>query len=114
MLKIDHLDQSEHERWWRQQGARELRALLFFEWDPIGLSELADAPLDEYEHYAGQIVRRLRAGASSEDLAAVLATFNADMGLEPAADRPTEVAKKIRSWYGRSTSDWKVRNSVST
>jgi hypothetical protein len=97
------MDTAEHERWWTERGARELQELLFREWDPIGISRLADAQLDEYEHYAGQLVRRLRAGATEEEVAAVLEGFRSDMGLEPSDKLPLAVARSIREWYARST-----------
>ena len=55
------MDHADYERWWRERGAAELRELLYRDWDPIGLAEIADAPHDEYEHYAGALARRLRA-----------------------------------------------------
>src|SRR3954467_4798144 len=104
------MDAQEYERWWRERGARELRELLLKEWDPIGIARIADEQLDEYEHYAGQLARRLRAGASAEEGAAlqggvpaVLEGFRADMGLEPSDELPLGVARRIRDWYLRST-----------
>ena len=97
------MDAQEHDRWWRETGDRELRELLVEQWDPIGISQLATEPLDEYEHYAGQLVRRLRAGATEEEIAAVLEGFRADMGLEPSDELPLGVARSIRDWYRRST-----------
>jgi hypothetical protein len=97
------MDAQAYERWWRERGDRELRELLLREWDPIGIAELADAPLDEYEHYAGQLARRLRAGAGDEEIAAVLEGFRSDMGLEPSDELPLGVARSIRDWYRSST-----------
>ena len=99
------MDAQEYERWWRERGDRELRQLLLDEWDPIGIKWLAEPrdQLDEYEHYAGQVVRRLRAGASEEEIAALLESFRPDMGLEPSGDPPLDVARKIRDWYRSST-----------
>jgi hypothetical protein len=98
------MDAQAYERWWRERGERELRELLLREWDPIGIADLADAPLDEYEHYAGQVGRRLRAGADEEEIATVLEGFRKDMGLEPSDDLPLGVAHSILDWYRRSTS----------
>lgn len=95
------MDLSEHERWWRERGALELRELLYREWDPIGVKDLAEGSHDEYEAYAGQIVRRLRAGASDEDLAVLLESFRREMGLEPA-DPPLETGRRINGWYRAS------------
>ena len=97
------MDAQAYERWWRERGDRELRELLLREWDPIGIADLADAPLDEYEHYAGQIARRLRAGATDEQIAAVLEGFRGDMGLEPSDELPLGVARIIREWYRSAT-----------
>jgi hypothetical protein len=95
------MDLKEHQRWWEARGARELRELLYEEWDPIGLKDLADDSADEYEHYAGQLVRRLRAGSTVEEIAALLESFRRDMGLEPQ-DPPLETARRIRAWYRES------------
>jgi hypothetical protein len=97
------MDAQAYERWWRERGDRELRELLLREWDPIGIARIADAQLDEYEHYSGQLARRLRAGASEEEVAAVLEGFRSDMGLEPSDEPPLGVANAIRDWYRRST-----------
>jgi len=44
--------------WWKRKGQRELRALLMEEWDPIGVSGVAEAA-DEYDSYLLQLARRL-------------------------------------------------------
>jgi hypothetical protein len=97
------MDSLQHEEWWRERGERELRELLLREWDPIGIARIADAQHDEYEHYAGQLVRRLRAGAGEEEIAAVLEGFRTDMGLAPSDDVPLGVARIIREWYRSAT-----------
>jgi hypothetical protein len=92
------MDAADRERWWWERGTAELRDLLYREWDPIGVKELADDSVDEYEAYAGQIVRRLRAGADEAEVADLLAGFRVDMGLEPA-DPPLDTAHRIVEWY---------------
>ena len=93
------MDQAEYERWWRERGSAELRDILYREWDPIGLKDLAEGSEDEYDAYVGQLGRRLRAGATEEEIAALLEHFRLEMGLEPA-DPPLEAARRIRDWYG--------------
>ena len=95
------MDHAEYERWWRESGSAGLRELLYREWDPIGLKDLAEDSSDEYEAYAGQLVRRLRAGADDEDVAAQLAAFRIEMGLEPG-EPELDVARRILDWYRTS------------
>jgi hypothetical protein len=92
------VDQAEYDRWWRERGAGELRDLLYREWDPIGLKDIADGSEDEYDAYVGQLGRRLRAGASEDEVAALLEQFRLEMGLEPA-ELPIETARRILAWY---------------
>jgi hypothetical protein len=92
------MDQAEYERWWRERGSTELRDLLYREWDPIGLKDIADGSEDEYDAYVGQLGRRLRAGVSEEEVAALLEHFRLEMGLEPA-EPPLATARGILAWY---------------
>jgi hypothetical protein len=92
------MDHAEYERWWRESGSPGLRELLYREWDPIGLKDLAEGPEDEYDAYVGQLGRRLRAGASDEEVAALLEHFRLEMGLEPG-ELPLGTARQIRAWY---------------
>ena len=97
------MDAQAYECWWRERGDRELRELLLHEWDPIGIDAIADSQLDEYEHYAGVIARRLRAGADEHEVARVLDGFRTDMGLESGDEPPLGVARSIVDWFRRST-----------
>ncbi len=97
------METADYERWWRERGSEELRALLYEEWDPIGVKDLAEDSADEYEAYAGQLARRLRAGASDEEVAALLASFRVDMGLEPG-ELQLGTARRINEWYRASRS----------
>ena len=97
------MDQGEYERWWRDRGSAELRELLYREWDPIGLKEMADGSDDEYDAYVGQLGRRLRAGASEGDVATLLQSFRLEMGLD-AGEPPLETARRIREWYRAAVS----------
>jgi hypothetical protein len=92
------MDEAEYDSWWRENGSAELRALLYREWDPIGVKEIAVGSEDEYDAYVGQLGRRLRAGAGEDELAALLEHFRLEMGLEPA-DLPVATARRIRDWY---------------
>jgi hypothetical protein len=97
------MDQSEYERWWRERGSAELRDLLYRDWDPIGLKEIAEGSNDEYDAYVGQLGRRLRAGASEHDVATLLQSFRLEMGLDPGGP-PLETARRILDWYRAAVS----------
>jgi hypothetical protein len=96
------MDPADYERWWRERGSEELRGLLYREWDPIGVKDLADGPDDEYDAYVGQLGRRLRAGADEDEVATLLQSFRIEMGLEPG-EPPLETARLIGEWYRGSS-----------
>jgi len=103
------MDLSTWRTWWRQVGERELRDLTMERWDPIGVAGCLEAA-DEYDSYLGQIARRLREGASEEELASYLATATDGMGLmrRPAAD--LSAAREMRRWYDESTARFANRS----
>ena len=47
-------------RWWAETGERELRQLLYWKWDPIGVNDSFPWAVDEYDGYAPQILSALR------------------------------------------------------
>ena len=85
--------------WWRQQGAAELNLILWALWDPIGCG----VPRDEYESYAGSIVRAVAEG-STQDVAALLHRIRTEqIGLEPSYREDWFTALKIGEWYDAAT-----------
>ena len=60
----DHSGEEEFALWWSETGERELRQLLFWKWDPIGVNPFFPRTADEYDGYATQVVTALRTGAS--------------------------------------------------
>lgn len=65
-----------------------IRAILFYEWDPIGVQDVA--PEDEYDSYIEPICHILTASRSEEKLVAYLAKVETEcMGLK----RPTRQGK---------------------
>lgn len=49
-------------RWWDETGDYELRQILHWRWDPIGVANVFPYAADEYGNYAPTIVDALRAG----------------------------------------------------
>jgi hypothetical protein len=89
--------------WWRRKGERELGVLLMETWDPIGVAGMPETA-DEYDNYIGPIGRKLREGATQDDLARHLASVRGEyMGLGADDDADREVAREIVAWYQAST-----------
>jgi hypothetical protein len=86
-------------RWWKEQGNRELRDLLMLWWDPVGVYGWPEA-IDEYDGYVGQVGRRLREGATQEELADYFS--EQDFGLELNRARDQLAAEKAVEWFTRS------------
>lgn len=97
-------------RWWRETGERELRQVLFWRWDPIGVASFFPDTADEYDGYAAQIVSLLREGSPPQDIADYLAGVEREqMGLgEPAAPcgRLEPLVMFISAWYRGSQDRW--------
>jgi hypothetical protein len=91
-------------RWWKERGEDELRALLMAAWDPIAVK---DEPLaaGEYDAYMLQVARRLREGATADDVAAVLDAAEVQMGYEETEGNAA-VGEQVVRWYADSTRDF--------
>jgi hypothetical protein len=73
------------------------------QWDPIGVSDCPEA-VNEYDSYLGQIARRLREGASPEELASYLAVVRQqEMGLGGNDPADLRASTRIAEWYKTST-----------
>src|SRR3954468_15284766 len=59
----ESLSEEEYARWGNEAGFAELRQLLFWRWDPIGVGDAFPVTADEYDLYARVLLSRLRAGA---------------------------------------------------
>ena len=103
------------EAWWEQTGRAELRQLLHWRWDPIGVEDFFPESVDEYDHYLDGLMQRLwsDADAPTRRLDAELylrKVAEDDMGLtdsDPA--RHAKVADLAIEWYDRSLRFWRDR-----
>src|SRR3954451_22436586 len=100
------LSDDQHAAWWRQAGEQELRELLFWRWDPIGVSGSFPNARDEYDAYAPRVAALLRGGASGEGIHPALDQVAVErMGL--ARGRPgAAVVPEVGRWYERSPPRW--------
>jgi hypothetical protein len=110
------LSTEEHARWWKEAGGWQLRQLLFWQWDPIGVNEAFPWSYDEYDNYAGPIVTQLGSGADAMEIARYLdrvATVNMGLGVSagrsetgPSSDL-VDLAQRIVDWYPSSIEWWR-------
>jgi hypothetical protein len=99
------MELSEWHLWFKQQGGRQLRALLMDKWDPIGVQGVPEAT-SEYDGYVARIADMLRRGADAEQVAAMLSSIRTDaMGLPPEPDTDIAAATTIVDWYADALRD---------
>jgi hypothetical protein len=104
----ERLSSDDFARWWKETGERELRQLLYWKWDPIGVSDSFPQAIDEYDGYAPQVVQALRRGAAQNEISVMLETIERNrMGLGRAPSGPAKVAaRRILDWYAESQDRW--------
>lgn len=102
-------------RWWQETGEYELRQILHWKWDPIGVASAFPWAADEYDRYAPQIAAALKERASAAEIAELLGCIECDrMGLRevvPEFRREVpefrqKVAVHILAWYESSQTRW--------
>lgn len=104
----------ERQEWWTASGKSQLRQLLYWRWDPIGVNYAFPDNHDEYDRYADSM-RGLMVGDADEGeleagvLRAVLRAQEA-MGFEqkPGAEESRRgITEMILRWRYQSISTWK-------
>lgn len=105
-MAIEAISEQEHHLWWKEAGGWQLRQILYWRWDPIGVSESFPHTINEYDGYAGAVCMLLReeggAGAVAEHLARAQTER---MDLPPGEDeqlRLERTAALIVRWYPAS------------
>jgi hypothetical protein len=110
------LTDEEHRRWWRETGEAELRQLLYWRWDPIGVNDGFPTNEGEYDAYLLRVYRTLRDSAGTRDAAAQnVAKTLADIVRDEmdgdeygvTAKDFAEVGERIADWYSNSQYGWK-------
>ncbi len=105
------LEPNQWAKWWTESGERELRQILFWRWDPIGVADDFPVTEDEYDSYVMHVASLLRDAASLDAVADYLGTVERDsMGIHetPRAEaHRREVASfLLDSWYPNSVGRW--------
>lgn len=96
-------------RWWKEAGGWQLRELLYWRWDPIGVSGGFPFTREEYDGYAGRLEKLLTGGAGPDELSAYLLEAERHMGLilsHGTETRRAKMAELILTWHRNSLSHW--------
>jgi hypothetical protein len=101
----EDLTAEQFQRWWKETGERELRQVLFWRWDPIGISDEFPATADEYDSYAPGIAALLRLGVDEKALAEHLGFVERELMALPKQDR-ADTAGLIAGWFRTSVAAW--------
>jgi hypothetical protein len=86
---------------------QEIRKLLIFEWDPIGVRDVPEAH-DEYDLYVGDIFVLIDGGANNEQIADHLHEIETDrMGIPRVSSRADliDLSKKLSEAYWSTRKD---------
>ena len=102
------LDAQDFARWWSQTGEHELRQVLYWKWDPIGVNFAFPNTADEYDAYAPEVVSALRNGASEEQVLDLLKTIeHKRIGLNrDRTDELRSLVSDITTWFAQSQRSW--------
>jgi hypothetical protein len=82
------LERPESDRWWHETGGSELRQVLFWRWDPIGVADAFPVTADEYDDYLQPLLEQLAAGGGAEDVQRLLAGIERRMMDGPLSRTP--------------------------
>lgn len=101
-------------RWWDATGQNQLRQLLYWRWDPIGVSDHFPNTFGEYDDYADSMKELMVSSLHDRELedgvlAAALRAQQA-MGFERkpgAAEDRREVVELILEWRNQSLWMWR-------
>ena len=108
-MSQEKLSAEEHARWWHQRGQRELRQILYWCWDPIGLNDAFPLTEDEYDGYAGKVVDLVKTGSDQEAIAEYLGAVERDsITLSTSHDHRLAVGRRVVEWYPNSLDYWEM------
>jgi hypothetical protein len=110
----DELSDEQYARWWQETGEHELRQVLLWRWDPIGVADSFPNAADEYDGYAPAVAELLRHGATEAEIAEHLEAIERDaIGLQTnSAERLAHLAERLTGWFASSVDSWRHRGPV--
>jgi hypothetical protein len=95
-------------RWWTDTGEHELRQVLYWKWDPLGVNYAFPNTADEYDHYAPEIVSALRAAVSESEMVDLLSTIERERIGVPRdrVERVADFVGELGVWFEHSQTSW--------
>jgi hypothetical protein len=95
------------ERWWRTTGFRELRQVLLWRWDPLGVDDCFPATEDEYDAYARPVAELLAGGADAEAIVDLLAEIEHDVMSVVGGTGRGPIGEIVVEWYEQSRDSYR-------
>lgn len=92
---------------WAKQAFLELRQLLYWRWDPIGVSDSFPITAGEYDHYAQVLIGRLRQGMTPQEIADYLREVEqTQIGMGTSEQSCLAVGELVADWHENSLGVW--------
>ncbi len=107
MAGREALTRAQYTAWYRQAGLPELRQMLLWRWDPLGVASAFPRTLSEYDAYAQGLLSRLETGVSVEEIAAYLEGVEIDTGLRATSRQELlDLGAQVVAWVDDSIDFW--------
>jgi hypothetical protein len=93
---------------WVLTGFAELRQLLYWQWDPIGVNDAFPRTANEYDSYVHTLLGRLHHGDRRGEIARFLRDGEVGLLGERRSDPATldQFAERLIEWYENSLASW--------
>src|SRR3954447_21923588 len=102
-MSAERMSAEDHARWWRKRGQAELRQILYWCWDPIGVNDAFRLTETEYDGYAGQVFGLVKSGAGPQAVADYLGGVEREsITLSTTDEQRLAVGRRVVEWYGNS------------
>jgi hypothetical protein len=105
------LDEEDRAKW-RAEGIAQLAQILYWRWDPLGMSQLFPDTAGEYDQYAEKLVDLLGLGVVDGDVGGQLGSWERIAIGAPrtsSQEKLTGLEEQILDWYDRSTAAYQRR-----
>lgn len=111
MAANDGLSEEQYGEWTMQSGFGELRQILYWRWDPIGVDNAFPITADEYDSYVEGLLSRLWRGIQPAAIADCLRQAEREsMGSGYTAEAELlALGQRIADWHENSIDLWMRR-----